>query len=519
MWIGTVPPPYVVAFAREHAAADEHLMWPLGRIASRNTTPRAEETVTATSTGTTATNIKMDQRLAEELRGKLRGPLIVADEPGYDSARSIWNGMIDRRPAVVARCLGTADVVAGVNFAREHGLNLSVKGGGHNIAGLAVDDGAVMLDMSLMRGVHVDRERRTAYAQAGCLLGDVDRETQLYGLAAPLGFVSNTGIAGLTLGGGFGYLTRRLGWTCDNVVSMDMVTADGRIVRASEDENADLFWALRGGGGNFGVVTGFDYRLYDLGPEIVGGGIAWPADRAPEVFELFRKLTAEAPPELTCVMAMRKAPPAPWLAKEVHGKDIVALFVCCTAEVSEGERLVRPIKDLSAPSGDTVQRRPYVTQQNLLDATQPSGRRYYWKSEYLGGHESSMLESAAKHAASMASPHSAILFFPLDGELNRLPVDYSPAGNRDARSLFNVAASWEQPQDDAANIGWAKSAWQDLRQFSTGGTYVNFLTEEETGDRVRQAYGDHFQRLAEIKSKWDPSNMFRLNKNVPPAKP
>ena len=257
--------------------------------------------------------------------------------------------MIDRRPALVIRCLGVGDVVAAVEFVREHGLALTIKGGGHNISGLAVADGAVMLDMSLMRGVRVDPAARLAWAQAGCLLGDVDRETQLHGLAAPLGFVSTTGIAGLTLGGGFGYLTRRFGWTCDNVVAFDVVTADARIVRATETEHPDLFWALRGGGGNFGVVTGFTYRLAPIGPEILGGAIAWRAEEAPRILEAFRALDEDAPPELSVAAGMRKAPPVPWLPEAVHGQDIVAMFVCYTGPVAEGERLLAPLKRLGRP--------------------------------------------------------------------------------------------------------------------------------------------------------------------------
>jgi hypothetical protein len=458
----------------------------------------------------------LDGKAIDAFRARLRGQLIQPADPSYDEARAIWNGMIDRRPALIVRCLGVADVVAAVEFARERELPLTVKSGGHNIAGLSLADGAVTLDLSLMRGVRVDSAARVAWAQAGCLLGDVDRETQLHGLAAPLGFVSTTGIAGLTLGGGFGYLTRRCGWTSDNVVSFDVVTADARVVRASETENPDLFWALQGGGGNFGIVTGFTYRLAAVGPEIVGGAIAWPAAEAPRVLELFRTLTEQAPPELTVVVGLRKAPPAPWLAKEIHGQDIVALFVCHSGSVDEGERLVAPIKRLGKPVGDIVQRRPYVTQQSLIDATQPKGRRYYWKSEYLPGHDAELLEAAVSHAAGMRSPHSAVLFFPLHGELNRQPVELSPAGNRDARSIFNVAASWERPEDDEPNIAWARAAWQDLRRFSTGGTYVNFLTEEEGGERIHAAYGRHYERLSEIKARWDPTNMFRQNKNIPP---
>lgn len=452
-----------------------------------------------------------------DLKARVRGPVLLPSEPGYDDARSVWNAMIDRRPELVIRCLGVADVVAGVAFARDHGLPLSIKGGGHNIAGLAVADGAVTLDLSAMRGVHVDSAARTAWAQAGCLLGDVDRETQLHGLAAPLGFVSNTGIAGLTLGGGFGYLTRRCGWTCDSVIAFDVVTADGRVIRASESEHPDLFWGLRGGGGNFGVVTGFTYRLVPVGPEIVGGAIAWPAAEAPRVLEMFRALTAEAPPELTVVAGLRKAPPAPWLAKEIHGKDIVALFICHTGTVADGERLVAPIKQLGKPVGDVVQRRSYVSQQNMLDATQPKGRRYYWKSEYLPGYDPTLFAAAPAHAAAMPSPHSAILFFSLDGALNRQPADASPVGNRDARAIFNVASAWERPDDDTPNIAWTRGVWQDMRRFSTGGTYVNFLTEDESSERTQAAYGRHYARLARVKAEWDPTNLFRQNKNIPPA--
>jgi FAD/FMN-containing dehydrogenase len=424
--------------------------------------------------------------------------------------------MIDRRPALIARCLGVSDVVTAVNFAREHGIALSIKGGGHNISGLAVCDRGLMLDLSRMRGVWVDLAARIARAQAGCLLGDVDRETQLHGLAAVLGFVSATGVAGLTVGGGFGYLTRRFGWTSDNVTSMEVVTAEGRIVRASEKENSDLFWGLRGGGGNFGVVTGFEYQLYPVGPEIIAGAIAWRAESASQVLEMCRTLMENAPPELVCVAGLRMAPPAPWLSKDVHGKPIVALFVCHSGSISEGERLVAPIKAFGSPVGDIVQRRPYVSQQSLLDATQPKGRRYYWKSEYLPRLEPDLLGAAIRHAQAIVSPHSAIILFPLDGALNRLPENHSAVGNRDTAWVLNVTASWEKAEDDKTNIDWARAAWRDMRGFSTGGTYVNFLTEEEGDERIRAAYGNNYNRLVEIKSKWDPGNLFCMNKNIRP---
>jgi FAD/FMN-containing dehydrogenase len=441
---------------------------------------------------------------------------VLPGEPGYDDARSVWNAMIDKRPAAMVRCLGTADVIACVNFAREQKLPLSIKGGGHNIAGLAVCDGGLTLDMSLMRGVWVDPAAKIARAQAGCLLGDVDRETQLHGLAACLGFVSATGVAGLTLGGGFGYLSRRFGWTCDTVNSMDVVTADGRLVRASDKENPELFWGLRGGGGNFGVVTSFEYRLQPVGPEIVGGAIAWPAEEAPKALELYRSIAASAPPEFALVAGMRRAPPAPWIAKEMHGKPIVAFFVCHSGPVADGEKAVAPIKAFGKPVGDIVMRRSYVSQQSLLDATQPKGRRYYWKSEYLPGIGQDMLGAYMQHAASITSPFSAILLFPIDGALNKLPAGHSPAGNRDAKAVLNIAAAWEKATDDAEHVEGARAVWRDMKRFSTGGTYVNFLTEEEVGERVAAAYGKHVARLAQVKKAWDPGNLFRVNKNIAP---
>lgn len=461
---------------------------------------------------------KVDPALADVLRTRVRGQLLLPGETGYEEARSIWNAMIDRRPALIVRCLGVADVVACVKFAAEHGIPLSIKGGGHNIAGLAVCDGGLMIDLSLMRGVFVDAQARTARAQGGCLLGDVDRETQLHGLAAVLGFVSNTGIAGLTVGGGFGYLTRRFGWTSDNVLSMDVVTADGRVVRASEAENPDLFWGSRGGGGNFGVVTSFEYKVYPVGPEIVAGAIAWRAEDAPAVLELYRAVVESAPPELVCVAGLRNAPPAPWLQKEIHGKPIVAIFVCHSGPVSDGERAVARIKSFGSPVGDVIQRRPYVSQQILLDGTQPKGRRYYWKSEYLPKVEPAMLSKAIEHAQQIKSPHSAILVFPLDGALGRVANDHSPVGNRDAAAVLNITGSWEKAEDDAANIEWARTAWRDMRRFSTGGTYINFLTEEEGGQRIEAAYGKNLARLVDVKTTWDPTNLFRMNKNIAPRR-
>jgi FAD/FMN-containing dehydrogenase len=453
----------------------------------------------------------------DQLRARVRGPLLEQHVVGYDDARSIWNAMIDRRPAAILRCLGVADVLAGIAFAREYRVPLSIKGGGHNIAGLAVCDGGLVLDMSLMRGVWVDTAARSARAQPGCLLGDVDRETQLHGLAAVLGFVSNTGIAGLTLGGGFGYLTRRFGWTCDNVRAFEVVTTDGRIVRASERENTDLFWGLCGGGGNFGVVTGFEYALHPVGPEVVGGPVAWRGDDAAEVLELYGTLTAEAPPELTCVALLRPAPAAPWLPAAVHGKPIVAIAACDTGPADAARARAAHIKGFGTPVGDVLQPRPYILQQSLLDATQPKGRRYYWKSEYLPRLEPELLAKLIEHAAHIESPHSAIVLFHVQGALDRLPTAHSAVGNRDAAFVLGIAAAWEKPEEDATHIEWARAAWREVRRFSTGGTYINFLTAEEGDDRIRAAYGANYDRLVAVKAAWDADNVLRVNMNIAPA--
>jgi FAD/FMN-containing dehydrogenase len=461
--------------------------------------------------------IDLKQDVFEGLKKRLRGPVFLPGEVGYEESRTVWNAMIDRKPVAVARCLGSADVIAGVQFARENDILLCIKGGGHNIAGLATADGALMLDLSLMRGVWVDPQRKVAHAQAGCLLGDVDHETQVHGLAAVLGFVSLTGIAGLTLGGGFGYLTRRWGWTSDTVVGMNLVTADARLVRASSDENADLFWGLRGGGGNFGVVTGIDYNLFPVGPEVVGGIVAWPASEAPRVLELYRRLAATAPRELTLVALMRPAPPAPWLPKEMHRKPIVALLACYSGRPEDGEKAVAPIKAFGQPIGDVLVRRPYAQLQSLLDATQPKGRRYYWKSEYLPRIEPSLCEKVVDHAARIRSPHSAVILFQIEGALNRLREEHSPVGNRNAHYVLNLAGAWEHTGDDTANVTWAREAWNEMKAFSTGGAYINFMTEDEGRDRIEAALGRGLDRLAQVKAKWDPQNVFRTNRNIPPA--
>jgi FAD/FMN-containing dehydrogenase len=443
-----------------------------------------------------------------------RGPVVTAEDASYEELRKVWNAMIDRRPALFVRCTGPADVAHAIKFVREHRLASSVRGGGHNIAGLSMVEGGLVIDMALMKGVWVDPKARTARAQAGCLLGDLDRETQAHGLAAVLGFVSQTGIAGLTVGGGFGYLTRKYGWTCDNVISMDVVTASGEIVRAAADENEDLFFALRGGSGNFGIVTSFEYKLFPVGPQILGGAVAWRAEDAPEVLKFYQELTASAPRELTCVAVLRIAPPAPWLPKEIHGKPIIVMFVCYSGPLEEGEKLVAPIKAFGKPVADILVKRPYAQMQSMLDATQPKGRRYYWKSEYVAGLSSNLLETVIAQARGIPSPHGGVILFHLGGALNELPPEHSPVGNRKTAFVVNLAGSWDNAADDEVNLKWARDAWQAVRPFSTG-VYVNFLTEEEGADRVEAAYGKAMlERLAPLKKKYDPDNVFQHTKRI-----
>jgi FAD/FMN-containing dehydrogenase len=484
-------------------------------VSLRHPDAAKEHAMTMTLAGLNGQPVPISAEALQSFKSAFRGALLTPDDAAYDETRKLWNAMIDRRPGLIARCTGTADVLQAVRFARQHAVLNSVRGGGHNIAGLAVCEGGLMIDLSLLRGIWVDPVRRVAQAQAGCTLGDLDRETQLHGLAAVLGFVSATGIAGLTVGGGFGYLTRQHGWTCDNLVSMEVVSAAGDVLRASTDENADLFWALRGGGGNFGIVTSFEYRLVPCGPEILGGAIAWRGEDAQQVLEAYRDFTAAAPRELTTVAVLRRAPPAPWLPKEVHGQPIVALFVCHNGKVADGQALLAPLRRVGKPVADVVMPRPYTQMQSLLDGTQPKGRRYYWKSHYLAAIDGQTIGLAIEHAGRITSPHSAILLFQIGGALNERPSGHSPAGNRDAAYVLNIAGSWEQAADDRANMAWARDCFEAMRPCSTGGTYVNFLTEEEGRERIAAAYsGADLERLAAIKRKFDPDNLFRHTKPI-----
>ncbi len=448
----------------------------------------------------------------------LDGAVLQPEDEGFADAVLLWNGMITKRPAAVIRAGSRDDVARAVDFARENGLELSIKGGGHNIAGLALSDGGLTLDMSALNSVDVDAGGKLARVGAGCLLGDVDRATQQHGLAATLGFVSLTGVAGLTLGGGFGYLTRRFGWTVDDLEEVELVTADGSTQCASRSENGELFWALRGGGGNFGVVTEFVFRLHDVGPQVTGGLIAWPADQAGEVLDAFRAATESSPREFTLVALRRNAPPAPWLPEEAHGTPMVALVVCHSGTLEQAEADLKPIRSVGKPWADIVQPRDYAQQQSLLDATQPKGMHYYWKSEFVPGLSDGLIETYHAQFVDQKAPANQIVLFQVDGALGEHPEDDGAVGNRDA-AFACVVQSMSKGDDPAvvsANRDWVRTAWQALKPYSTGGNYVNFQTEDEPDDRTAESYRSNLDRLRAVKATVDPTNLFRVNRNIRP---
>jgi FAD/FMN-containing dehydrogenase len=468
-------------------------------------------------TGLSGSPREVSQENLDAFAARLAGRVLHPDDEGFAEATRIWNGMIAIRPGVVVRPGTTQDVAAAVNFARDNELELSIKGGGHNIAGLALSDGGVTVDMSGMRDVHVDADARLARVGPGCTLGDVDQGTQPHGLAATLGFVSATGVAGLTLGGGFGYLSRRFGWTVDDLQEVEIVTADGEVHRASRSVNDDLFWALRGGGGNFGVVTEFVFRLHEVGPQMTGGIIAWPATDADGVLDVFRRVAESSPRELTSVVLRRNAPPAPWLPQEAHGTPIIAIVVCHSGELDQAQSDLAPIKAYGRPLADLIQVKNYVAQQSMLDATQPSGMHYYWKSEFVPALSDELFATYNEPFVDLKAPANQIVLFQVDGALNEHPEDDGAVGNRDAAFACVIQSMWA-PDSGAgdSNREWVRSAWNALKRYSTGGNYVNFQTADESDDRTVESYRGNYERLASIKARYDPTNLFRVNRNIRP---
>ena len=457
----------------------------------------------------------LDNAQIEQLRSKINGRIILPADPGYDEVRSIWNAMIDRRPAVIVECADTGDVPHALAFARENGLEISMRGAGHNIAGNSLSNGGLVIDFSKMNKVRVDTEKRRAFVEPGVTLGDFDKAVQAHGLATPVGINSTTGIAGLTLGGGFGWLTRKYGLTIDNLVSVDVITADGTAVKASENENADLFWAIRGGGGNFGIVTQFEFALYPVGPEILAGLIVFPLAQAKQVLSQYREFVKSAPEELNVWVVMRHAPPLPFLPEEVHGTEVLILAVFYAGDIKEGEKLVQPLQSFGDPVGVHLGAQPYVDWQQAFDPLLTPGARNYWKTHNFTNLSDDALEKMIEYAGNMPSPQCEIFIALIDGAPNRIAADAMAYGNRDAKFVLNVHGRWDSAADDETCISWAREFFNASAPYASGGAYVNFMTDEE-GDRVAAAYGANYDRLVQIKNKYDPENVFHLNQNIKP---
>lgn len=458
----------------------------------------------------------MQSTTVEELKLDFQGDVLLPGDDAYDGARKIWNAMIDKRPAVIARCSSTSDVVQAVNFARENNLLLAVRGGGHNIAGNAVCDDGVMIDLSQMKDVNVEPGTHRATVEGGATLADFDAATQAHGLATPLGINSTTGIAGLTLGGGFGWLSRKYGMTVDNLESAEVVTATGEVLHASASRHPDLFWALQGGGGNFGVVTRFEFRLHLVGPDVLSGLIVYPLSEAKQVLQQYREFIMNAPDELAVWTVLRQAPPLPFLPSDAHGKEIVALAILYAGDPARGQRLIEPLRKFGTPIGEHVGVQPYVAWQKAFDPLLTPGARNYWKSHNFSTLKDELFDVVIDAIKTLPSPQCEIFFGAIGGATLRPAPEATAYAHRDARFVMNVHGRWEDPADDARCIAWARDFFKASAPFASGGVYVNFLTADE-GDRVRAAYGPNYDRLVEIKGKYDPENMFCVNQNISPA--
>jgi FAD/FMN-containing dehydrogenase len=449
------------------------------------------------------------------LRSRLRGTVALPGEDGYDAARSIWNAMIDRRPSLVVRCLGAADVINAVTLARDEKLLVAIRSGGHNIAGNAVCDGGLLIDLSLMKSVHVDPASRTARVEPGATLADFDKEAQGFALATPLGINSTTGVAGLTLGGGFGWTTRKFGLTVDNLISADVVTADARLLRASDNENQDLFWALRGGGGNFGVVTSFEFKLHPLGPEVLSGLIVHPFDKAGELLPEYRRIAKEAPEELTTWIVMRKAPPLPFLPAEWHGKEVLIFAACYSGDMKEGEKAMKGLRALGKPIVDVISPHPFTGWQAAFDPLLTPGARNYWKSHDFADLSDAAIKVILDAVRTLPSPECEVFIAHVGGAMARVAPNATAWPNRNAHFIMNVHTRWRDRAQDQACVAWARRLFDAAAPFASGSVYVNFMPDDEE-DRVEKAYGANYRRLAEIKRRYDPHNLFRMNQNIRP---
>ncbi len=452
---------------------------------------------------------RLTKEIVEPFASGLKGELIREDGPGYEESRKIWNAMIDRRPAMIARCRGPEDVVRAVNFARDHRIPLSVRGGGHNVSGNAICDDGLVIDLTPMKEVQVDPERRVATAQGGVTFKEFDLKTQEFGLATTGGIVSSTGIAGYTLGGGLGYLMRKHGLACDNLLGVEIVTADGRVLKANARENADLFWAVRGGGANFGVVTSFEFRLHPVG-KILYGPLIHPLQRARDVLRFYRKFMEGAPDELQAYAGCLRTP---------DGAPVAAVVAAYIGPIEEGERILRPLREFGPPLADQIQPTAYVDHRALFDAYYPSGLRNYWKSSFLKELSDAAIETMIRHFERAPSPLPGVALEPLGGAVARVGRDETAFDHRDAWSSVIITDAWKDPAEDEKHRAWVRGLWQDLEPYTTGGVYVNYLGEErdEGRNRVKAAYGTKYERLAALKKEYDPENLFRSNQNIRPG--
>jgi len=458
--------------------------------------------------------LEVSAQSLEVLTSSVRGSVVTPGSPGYDEARTIWNGMIDRRPGLVVRCAGQADVVRAVRFATERELLIAVRGAGHNIAGKGVADGSLLIDLSGLRSVRVDPKAKRVFVEPGATLRDLDDETQVFGLATPTGINSTTGIAGLTLGGGFGWLSKKYGLTVDSLRSAQVVLADGRVVTASAQEHPDLFWGLRGGGGNFGIVTSFEFELYEVGPTVLSGLIVHPAAAAPEVMRYFAKFNADSSDDVNVWAVLRKAPPLPFLPAEVHGTDILILAAFCTGDMATGEKALQPLRDFGDPIADVIGPHPFAGWQQAFDPLLTPGARNYWKSHNFASMPEGLIDTAIEFAGRLPSGQTEIFFGGLGGQVNRAPIDSTAYPHRDAEYVMNVHARWEDPADDEKCIAWARAYYEATEPYATGGVYVNFVPEGDAA--IAQAYGPNYERLVGLKRKYDPRNLFRVNQNIAP---
>ena len=457
----------------------------------------------------------VDDSVPEFAEG-LRGTLLRPGDSGYDEARTVWNATVDERPALIAQCAGVADVVSAVRFATEHDYPISVKGGGHNIAGRAVADDALTVDLSPMNSVRVDPAAKTAHVEPGVVLSELDHETQAFGLATPVGYNSTTGVAGLTLGGGWGWLSRKHGLTVDNLVSADVVTATGELVHASEAENEDLFWGLRGGGGNFGIVTSFEFALHEVGPTVLAGPIVHPFEDTAAVLSEYREFAADAPDDATVWFVIRHAPPLPFIPEAWHGRKVLILAPFYAGDVDEGETVLQPLRDIGDPIADAVGPHDYAGWQQAFDGLAPAGNRNYWKSHNFVEMTDGMIENFVAYGETIPTEQTEIACAQLGGAINERPVDATAYPHREAAFTMNLHTQWEDPDRDEECIAWAREMHEAMTPHATGGVYANFVPEE-VGDE-QAAYRENYDRLVAVKNEWDPENVFRLNHNVEPTK-